>query len=48
MDDMEKVLDGDASELYKMLHGTDTDYHKNILSESIEEEKNGTTASRAS
>jgi len=40
MDDMEKVIDGDASELYKMLHGIDTDYGKNLLSETIEAEKN--------
>jgi len=42
MSDMEQVLDGEASELYKLLHGIDTDYGKNLLSETIEAEKKRT------
>jgi len=39
MSNMEEVLDGEASELYKLLHGIDTDYNKNLMSETIEAEK---------
>ena len=42
MSNMEEVLDGEASELYKLLHGIDTDYNKNLMSETIEAEKKRT------
>jgi len=42
MGDMEKVLDGEASELYKLLHGIDEEYQKDLLSENIEAEKKRT------